>query len=632
MLLKTKLRVSVLAGALAGLSLTTISQGRSLAQQGQPPAPQGTGLITGQVVDADSGKGIPFAAVALIGMPAQGAPPQGRGGGPNRPFAVLADSQGRFFFGGLAAGSYVPNSEPHGYIATSAFRPVVLAEGAHVSGTKILLRRLSSMVGRVTDDAGTPVVGMTVRAFRRLLAPGRPPSLQSTGQVKTNDRGEYRLASLTPDEYLVCACLADPVPFDGNLLTILAARPVDLLAVAGRAVTAGADTVSIDTALRTLPVTFHPHMTLASEAERVRIAAGEDRTNVDITITAVPGRRVSGRLIGAPSSVTAQMLRLRVDGDLPEAVAINQIPPMLVQPDGRFDFANVPPGQYVLDVTFRPGQRGGGPTGAALGFIGGRGATMGPTPTPAQRGGGPPADPALDPLWAMEPISVGDSDITGLIVPLNRSLVVSGRVVFSGAAPQPTPQSLQRPIIQLQSLESGTLSRFYGSAIQPDGTFEMRGIMPGRYAFTVLLNLPGWPTLRSITGPDGDLTDALVNLGSGDLGNVVVTLTDTPPTSVEVRVQPVPKEDADTVWVRVFPADRRLWQEPFAAMRRFRQLRANSNGVAIFPGLPPGEYLVTTETQNTMDWLARTFFEKISGQAERFRVAESEKIVVEVRR
>jgi hypothetical protein len=57
-LLKTTLKVPVLAGALVVLACAVFE-----AAQGQP-APQGSGLITGQVVDADSGKGIPFAAVA----------------------------------------------------------------------------------------------------------------------------------------------------------------------------------------------------------------------------------------------------------------------------------------------------------------------------------------------------------------------------------------------------------------------------------------------------------------------------------------------------------------------------------------------------------------------------------------
>src|SRR5688572_33396376 len=85
----------VLAGVVVVLSNVGMGQGRGLAAQSQLP-PQGSGLITGQVVDADSGKGIPYAPVALIGVAGPGTPsPQGRAGGPNRPFAVLSDSQGR---------------------------------------------------------------------------------------------------------------------------------------------------------------------------------------------------------------------------------------------------------------------------------------------------------------------------------------------------------------------------------------------------------------------------------------------------------------------------------------------------------------------------------------------------------
>lgn len=631
MILRTSLKVPALAGALVVLTHAGVGRAQGPGGQNQAP-PSGSGLITGQVVDADTGRGIPHAPVALQGVPGPGAGPQGRAGGPMRPFAVLSDSQGRFFFGGLAAGSYVPGTEVLGYMQVAPFRPVVLADGAYVSDARILLRRLSNIVGRVTDDAGTPVVGVLVRAFRRSTIQGRPPSLQPAGQglARTDDRGEYRVSSLAPDEYLVCACAVDPIPFDGNLLTMLASRPVDLLDVAGRAVTAGAETASLDPALRTFPITFHPNTTMVSQAERVRVAPGEDRTNVDITITAVGGRRVSGRLVGAVSSVTAQMIRLRVDGDLPEAAAITQIPPMLVQPDGRFDFANVPPGQYVLEVTFRPGLRGGGPTGAALGFIGGRGAAANAPPPPPQRGG--PGDPSLDPLWAMEPISVGERDLIGLVVPLNRGLVVSGRLVFSGTAPQPNPQMLQRPVIQMQSLEAGMQMRTSGSSIQPDGTFEMRGVLPGRYALSAALTIPGWPTLRSITSQDGELTDAPLNLDAADLTNIVITITDAPATSVEVRAQPAPKDDLDAVWVRVFSADRRHWQEPLAAVRRFRAQRANLLGVVTFGGLPPGDYLVATATDNTTNWMTREMLEKISAQAERFRLSETEKLVVEVRR
>ena len=62
-------------------------------------------------------------------------------------------------------------------------------------------------------------------------------------------------------------------------------------------------------------------------------------------------------------------------------IELTQIQPMLVQADGRFDFASVPPGQYRLIVTHREtGATGGGPTGLALNFTGGRGASPPPAP------------------------------------------------------------------------------------------------------------------------------------------------------------------------------------------------------------------------------------------------------------
>ena len=185
-------------------------------------------------------------------------------------------------------------------------------------------------------------------------------------------------------------------------------------------------------------------------------------------------------------------------------------------------------------------------------------------------------------------------------------------VLGGGAAAEPTdaaasqyPNTLGRDRSTAAKLRSG---------IQPDGTFEVRGILPGRYIFSAALTLPGWPTLRSISSPDGEVTDTPLNLESGDLTNLVITITDTPATSVEVRVQPVPKDDSDAVWVRVFSADRRLWQEPIAATRRFRVHACECEGKVTIGGLPPGEYLVATAAENTTGWMTREVLEKISGR------------------
>lgn len=618
---------SRLAAALAAVAVV-LSASASGQVQGmpQPPAPAavGTGLIAGQIVDQDTGRGIAGAQVLLSARPAPGAPTQ-------RPASVAADSQGRFFFGALPAGDYAVMVQVPGYTLQLIPRIIALADSARVVDVKVNLRRLGSLTGRVLDDSGTPVVNMEMLLLTRLVNQGRPPVLMPAMRTRTNDRGEYRFSSLPEGEFLICACLREPIPFDGHLLSTLAARPLELLGAAGRAVTAGSDAVSLDGSLKTLPVTFYPAATLASQAERVRVTAAEDKTGVDITMTAVRAARVSGRIVGATSSVSASHLRLRVMSDTPEAAGVTQVLPMLVQPDGRFDFANVPPGEYVLEVNFRPGARGGGPTGAALAFVGGRAQAMQPSQPPPPPGGrGGPVDPATLPLWAQEVVSVGDRDVTGLVVPLNRTLTVTGRVTFSGTAPPPNPQMLQRIQLTLGSVEGGPAQRVFFGPIQPDGSFRMTGLIPDNYTLQVLLAAPPWGTLRSVMSAGDDLTDATIIVRQDvDLN---ITVTDTVMGSVSGSVGPAGAPASDPSWLRVFPVDRRFWPEPYAAFRRFRTVTVAPDGRFSIGSLPAGEYFLIPAPQAGNEWMDTSSLETLARTAERVRVNDGDKLVVEVRR
>jgi hypothetical protein len=588
--------------------------------------PVGTGLIAGQVTDQDTGRGIAGAQVSLSPRPGPVAP----GVAPLRPSAVAADSQGRFYFGALPAGDYAVMVQAPGHTLQMQPRIIALSESARVTDVNVNLRRLGSLAGRVLDDSGTPVVSVEMLLLTRLVNQGRPPVLMAAMRTRTNDRGEYRFPNVPEGEFLVCACLrGDPIPFDGHLLSTLAARPLDLLGAAGRAVTAGSDAVSLDGTLKTLPITFYPAATLASQAERVRVTAAEDKVGVDITMAAVRAARVSGRIVGATSSVSAAHLRLRVMSDAPEAAGITQIVPMLVQPDGRFDFANVPPGQYVLEVNFRPGARGGGPTGAALAFVGGRAQAMQPaTPTPTAGRGGP-IDPAMLPLWAQEIVSVGDRDITGLVVPLHPTVIVSGRLTFSGAATPPNEQGLQRMTAVLGSVETGPLARSYFGQIQPDRTFQFSGVLPGKYVLSVNLGAPPWTVLQSVTASGTNLTDVVLDVtGALDLQ---VTVTDTPLGTLTGRVLP-PAPGSEPSWLRIFPVDRKFWEAPYATLRRFRMANVASDGQFSQVSLPAGEYFLIASTRGSSDWMDAATLELLARTAERIRVNDGDKLVVEVRR
>lgn len=614
---------AALAAVVVALSASASGQVQG-APQGPPRPAVGTGLIAGQVVDVDSGRGIPGAVVvgSIVTM-VEG------GGRVSNSMAVVTDSQGRFVLTNAAAGTYTLLSQMPGYSSAIPTRSVPLEDGARVTDVKISLRRLVSVSGRVLDDSGTPVVNVEMLLLTRVVNQGRPPVLTPSVRTRTDDRGEYRFAGVPAGDYLICACLRDPIPFDGHLLTTLATRPLDLLGAAGRAVTAGGDAVSLDASLKTLPVTFYPGVTLASQAERVRVAAGEDKTGVDLTMTAVRAARVSGRIVGATSSVNAAHLRLRVMTDAPEAAGITQIVPMLVQPDGRFDFASVPPGEYVLEVTFRPGARGGGPSGAALAFVGARAQAMQPAVAAGQRMGGP-ADPALAPLWAHQPISVGDRDVTGLVIPLNRTMTVSGRVTFSGSAPAP-PGPLRGASAILTSVDTGFAARSYFGQLQTDHTFQFIGVLPGRYVLAMNLSAPPWVVVKSVASAGDDLTDTSIEIAGSDL-DLNVTVTDTTLGSISGRVAVRGGGTDEPTWVRIFPADRRFWPEPYAAPRRFRTGTVMSDGTFTLASLPAGEYFLIASTQSGNVWMDQPTLELMARTAERVRVNDGDKLVVEVRR
>ena len=609
--------------------LLMVSTAIAHAQQAPPAAaPTGTGMIAGRVVDADSGQGIAGVSVSLtrVGTP-------GVAGSAARIAPVLTDSQGRFVFTSLQPGSYAASVEREGYTQFMLFRTVELTAGAQITDFNFRLTKFNTVLGTVRDDVGDPVVGTDVIAFMRIAAQGRPPTLAQRARGRTDDRGEYRLNSLPAGQYLICACTRDVIPFDGQLLTTLAARPLDLLSVARRAAAAGSDTASLDTTLRTYAPTFYPNTPLASRAERVKVEKGETRTSVDITVATVRAVRVSGQLVGLPpSSIFAGAMRLTAVGDVPEAAAITQLPPMLVQPDGRFAFSGVPPGTYVLEVNAVVGRGSSSPSGSALAFLGGRSVPAPPPPpppppTPGGRGSAPAPD---DILWATETIVVGNEDVTGIVVAIQRGVTIRGKVEFAGSAAPPQANAM-RGIVQLGAMEARpNRPSFYAAQINTDGTFAW-GVPPGRY---VISSTPAfaapWTNARSITAKGVDVLDVPIVI-DGDIPDMVITMTDAPPPSLmgtaELPAGEIPEEWA----VLVFPADRRLWKEPFGSARRFVTARLTWQRT-FSPRLPPGDYLLALTRVVPPDWIEASALEELAKGATSVTLVEGDKKAVQVKR
>jgi hypothetical protein len=577
-------------------------------------------------VDADTGE--PIAGVRVMLAGAQPGPTAS--GGPTT-HIVVTDSQGRFYFAGLPPGPYLPIPSREGYVEVVTAQPFRLSEGARVTDVRARLRRLGSITGTLRDDAGDPVVGVEVIAFTRYIQQGRRSAFRRIARDRSDDHGAYRLKNLPVGEYFICACSRDPIPFDGPLLTTLAARPNELLAAAKRAATIGAAAASLDDTLRTYAPTFHPNTPLASRATRVAVAPGEDKTAIDIELTAVRAARVSGIVIGgAPLSMAASSVRLIPANDLPDALMVTQLMPMVLQPDGRFDFAGVPPGQYSLIVNYDSGARSGGPSGAALSLLGPRGAAMSAAFATANTDG-----PAPEQLWALETITVGDADVTGLVVGLRRGVTIRGRFEYVGSSRKLTDR---RNGVTVTPANVPLLHSNGSAGPSPDGTFEIPNISPGRYAVLPTGAVPGWK-MGSMTVGGVEITDAALVVEHKDISDLVITMTDALPATLEGSAILKPGEASADFQVCVFPADRRYWAEPFPAIRRFWNARLSSSSHFTIAGIPSGEYFVALrESQEiggsvpSTDWMEETVLEELALNAQRVQVSDGEAKVIMVKR
>ena len=513
-------------------------------------SPESSGLIAGQVVDKLTGLPVPGAAVTVLrGASQVEAEIERRLVRTTPDPEVEVDSQGRFVISNLGAGRFTlsvtaPNAEEE-------FAAVELRTNDRVTDVLVRMRRLASVAGTVRDDTGDPIVGAPVTAFIKATVLARRVLMSKALPARTDDRGRFRIANLSPGSYLLCVCEDHQQAIDPVLSKLL---------------NLDAATVSSPTRFGR---TFHPGSILTSGATPIRLGVGDDRTDVNIQVQATRPVGVSGRLQAVSvDASTAMTLMLVPSGDL-DALGATTLKPTTVTPDGTFEFADVPPGTYSFEAFPKDPQKG---------------------------------------AWASLPIAVSSENITGLLVPLRVGATLSGQLEFRGTGARPTAQSLEQAVISFVPVDpsprlmlADRTAMLIGqwSPVEGNGSFRVPNVPPGRYLATVR-GLSGWSE-----------SDPIVTVGDRDTVGAVVAMTDSMPGSIEATLELERYESPQGVKVVLFPADSAMWVELFRNSRRFLT-RTGITSTFRFPDLPAGDYFLTREspeldfTQESLELLSRT--------------------------
>jgi len=523
------------------------------------------------------------------------------------------DDDGRFRFEALAAGTYTLSVTKPGYVPTfhgskypgrGPAVPIALAEGQRMDVAVRLLPG-AAITGVVTDPQGNPAPGVPVVAVET-----RPPLGAALPAVRgtTDELGMYRIFGLAPGEYLVSAT-PQMVPMNGYGIgatsSAVAATTAADVQWARSLITGGGGAPPGQSQSRGVvayaPV-FYPGTTNAADAGVVRVAAGEERSGIGMSLRIVPVSRIAGTLIDANgqaiTSATITLYPRRRDQPTPADSLVSSgalvLPRASVSTSG-FVFTGVAPGEYTLVA------RTGG----------------------AQRGAPPPDGSQPIALWNVTDLVVDGNDRNDLSLRLMPGLSLFGLLAFErGKSVPPTDFPIAVSLVALNPIPGIASPR----AVKKNDTFTFTSIPPGSYVVRAAVSLdPGqiW-TLKSAVLNRRDLADMPIeSTATGEeQRTVMLTMTDRG-AEIAGRLLDASNQPVSRYSIVVFPTDKSLWL-PHA--RRIRPADPAADGSFRIAGLPAGEYGIAAVSDAAPGVPSDpAFLSELLASAFKFTLAEGEK-------
>src|SRR2546425_8172078 len=341
--------------------------------------------VSGRVVDAESHS--PIAGARVVLFPAEQMLPPGATG----PQQAMTDVNGQFVCDAVAPGRYRIDAQKIGFapLADASNSSVLEVTAGHaLTGLELRLKKGGAITGRIVDAGGEPLPWIMVSALRQTAdaPPGRVMAITAQ-MAQTNDLGEFRLASLPEDNYVVIATPQPAPPFSQST---------------------GANRFASSP-------TYYPGTTNKDAAQIISVASAQTVSGLQFSLISTPAYQVSGVVVdetGAPVRGAMVMLVIDVRNGGTGAALMGSS-----DETGMFRIAGVVPGTYRLMAGTQTMWRGG--STASGGIAGGAVAVTGGVFVGGASLGGPgvPPPPATTMAAPIE-VTVDNADVAGLKIVL----------------------------------------------------------------------------------------------------------------------------------------------------------------------------------------------------------------------
>jgi hypothetical protein len=282
------------------------------------------GSVEGKVVNSVTGESIKKAVVTIGNRTSQYV------------YFTTSDQSGKFHIDNVQPEKYTAWAQAEGYANSQGMSDAKLftVGAGPLSGVEIPIAPLGVITGKVVDEDGEPLDGVTIMALRNGYNAGAK-TLQQVSAAQTDDRGIYRIFDVQPGRYYLSA---------------QAQRQFRMIAPQN------AERVHSTIPEEAYGVAIYPGVVEISQSTAHELKPGADWTGADFKLHRRPAYHIRGRMNG----VLAAGGRGNVQAEpcnpdpMPWAGGLQN---MVGRQDGSFDLAGAVSGTYCLIVR-EPGRGG----------------------------------------------------------------------------------------------------------------------------------------------------------------------------------------------------------------------------------------------------------------------------------